>query len=130
MTKTPDVPGAKEVISWFGDWPSFHDAEILELHLDRTGQSWIKIHTWNMTDQIDSSGYGISDKHAVVTFILEAITGVELTGFSRQNVIAGLDLEQEGNGFVLTLSPCYGLAGSLHAEKINVSVAPGKPTHQ
>jgi hypothetical protein len=39
-----EFPGTDKIIQWFGQWPSFHDAEILELHLNRTGESWIKIH--------------------------------------------------------------------------------------
>ena len=42
----PNVPGSDAVVAWFGEWPSFHDAEILELHLDRENVSWVKVHVW------------------------------------------------------------------------------------
>ena len=112
---------------WFGSWPSFHDAEILELHLHRTGRSWIKIHVWNMTDQIDGKGHYVLDKHAVVTFTLEGVTGLQVDGFSSQNVIAGLEVERLVRGFRITLHPCYGLAGTLEAAQVTVDVTPGKP---
>jgi hypothetical protein len=32
---TPNIPGAESVVKWFGKWPSFHDAEIMTLHIDR-----------------------------------------------------------------------------------------------
>jgi hypothetical protein len=37
MTETiiQEIPGALSVIEWFGFWPSFHDGEILEVHLSR-----------------------------------------------------------------------------------------------
>jgi hypothetical protein len=122
-----EFPGADKVIQWFGQWPSFHDAEILELHLARAGRSWLKIHTWNMTDQVDESGHYRLEKHAVVTFTLEEVTGLQVDGFSSQNVIAGLEVERLAEGFRITLAPCYGLAGTLEAARVIVDVAPGKP---
>ena len=114
-------------MQWFGQWPSFHDAEILELHLDRAGRSWIKVHAWNMTDKVSAEGHCVLDKHAVVTFLLEGLTELELEGFSSQNVISGLQVERVEHGFRLTLDPCYGLAGTFEAAKASVDLTPGKP---
>lgn len=36
---TDEVPVSSELIRWFGYWPSFHDAEVLEIELRRTGHS-------------------------------------------------------------------------------------------
>jgi len=33
------VEGAKELHDWFGDRPSFHDAELIRLDLDRSDAS-------------------------------------------------------------------------------------------
>ena len=35
MFEAPDIPGAQDVIAWFGAWPTFHDAEVLSISLDR-----------------------------------------------------------------------------------------------
>jgi hypothetical protein len=108
-----EIPGAEAIVSWFGKWPSFHDAEILELHLERVGQSWIKIHH-------------VAYKPAVVTFKLDGVTDLELADFSQQNAIASLNLEQTETGLRLTLWPCYGLAGYLEAERMSVELSPDK----
>jgi Immunity protein 50 len=108
-----DIPGAEEIISWYGKWPSFHDAEILELHLERTGRSWIKI-------------YNVGNKYGVVTFNMEQVTDLELTDFSQQNVIGCLEVEETPKGIRLTMIPCYGLAGYLEAKQISVELSPGK----
>lgn len=109
----PEIKGIEEVVSWFGEWPSFHDAEVLELHLDRAGRSWIKIyHTWT--------------KQAVVTFNMENVTDLELADFSQQNVIGDLELKETPTGLRLTLTPCYGLAGYLEAERMSVELSPGE----
>lgn len=109
----PNIPGSEEIISWYGEWPSFHDAEILELHLERTGQSWIKI-------------YNVWKKHGVVTFKLEEVADIELVDFSHQNVIGGLELTETPKGIRLTMIPCYGLAGYLEAKRMSVELRPGK----
>jgi hypothetical protein len=122
-----DLPGAQALIEWFGRRPSFHDAEILSVSLDRTGTSCIRLHTWDMTGEVDSKGYYVLQNHVVVSFLLDDVTDLELTGFSHQNVISGLTVKRSQDGFELLLGPCYGLAGSLSARSIRVEFAPGKP---
>jgi Immunity protein 50 len=34
LTSKPDIAGADDVVRWFGEWPSFHDAEVLSVHLE------------------------------------------------------------------------------------------------
>ncbi|MBY5817414.1 hypothetical protein HFN60_17470 [Rhizobium leguminosarum] len=86
------IPGGPELLAWFGQKPTFHDAEILSLALNRTGISELKIRGWIGTDAVDQDGYRVLDKHAVVTFTFEDIMDLQLDGFSRQNVINGLVL--------------------------------------
>jgi hypothetical protein len=130
VVPVPRIPGYDEVVEWFGRWPSFHDAEVLELHLDRSGPSWVKLHVWLMTNKINVQGQYVQEKHATVTFKFENVTNLNLADFSSQNVIFGLNLERRETGYRLELSPCYGLAGYLEAERISVTVAPGKPANQ
>lgn len=112
---------------WFGYWPSFHDAEVLRLDLNRSGSSFLAIHTWEMTREIDKQGYYVHAKDVTVDFILDGISDLHLDGFSHQNVVGNIKIEKKGDGFLLTLWPCYGLAGSLEASKILVRLRPGKP---
>jgi hypothetical protein len=46
MSEAPDIPGAALVVGWFGYWPTFHDAEVLSIFLDRTGESRIAIQVF------------------------------------------------------------------------------------
>ncbi len=128
MTETisHQMPGADSIIQWFGYWPDFHDSEILELHLNRKGSSWIKIYTWSMTNKIDDKGYYGTEKHAVVTFIFEKITDVDLSNFSQQNVINELNISQSDNEIRLTMSPCYGLSGFLQGIISRIELFPGE----
>src|ERR1022692_3515111 len=106
MDSFPDIPGADKLLQWFAGAPSFHDAEVLELHLDRSRTSWIRIMTVY--------------KPAIVTFTLEDIADLELADFSCQNVISSLSLEKRHGVFRLTMGPCYGIAGFIDAKRISV----------
>ena len=123
-----EIPGAAELHDWFGDWPSFHDAEIIRLHLNRKGPSSLRVHTWETTKEVDEKGYYVMAKHVVVEFILETVYGLRLTGFNHQNVIFGLAIEKTDSGFRLTLDECYGLAGSIEAESLSILITPGVPS--
>jgi hypothetical protein len=122
-----DLPGAQAFIEWFGSWPSFHDAEILSISLNRTGTSCIRLHTWDLTGEVDAKGYYVLRNHAVVSFLLDDGGDLELAGFSHQNVISGLAVKRSQDGFELNLGPCYGLAGALIARSIRVEFEPGMP---
>lgn len=122
-----DLAGAQALIEWFGRRPSFHDAEILSVSLDRAGTSRIRLHTWDMTSEVDAKGYYVLRNHVVVSFLLDDISDLELAGFSHQNVISGLTIKRSQEGIKLLLGPCYGLAGTLTARAIRVEFEPGMP---
>ncbi|MGH9733628.1 MAG: Imm50 family immunity protein [Candidatus Acidiferrales bacterium] len=96
-----DVDGADALFDWFGYWPDFHDAEILRLELNRTGESTISINTEECTTEIDAQGYYVLRKHVTVHFLLGGISDVELGEFSVQNVISGLEITRSQDGFCL-----------------------------
>ena len=49
-----EVPGGPELMRWFGGGPSFHDGEIVSLHLTREGTSRLTVPGWIMTDHTAS----------------------------------------------------------------------------
>src|SRR5580692_10626257 len=116
-TELKSIRGAQELYNWFGFWPSFHDAEVVTLHLNRKGPSYMAVHTWEMTERVDSKGYYELAKHVVVQFVLEELLTLSLEGFSGQNVIFGLSLD-----------PCYGVSGSIEAASLSINIAPGAPS--
>jgi hypothetical protein len=142
------VPGGPELIAWFGKVAHFHDAEILQLHLDRSGQSHLHIHTWHMTNTTDERGFFVLEKHVVVTLTFEEITGLKLEGFSGQNVIFGLEVTRYGSGndylgktfrssaepnkddYTVVMDHCFGLSGVICSRKLSIGFAPGAPQAQ
>ncbi len=105
------IPGSAELIALCGEWPSFHDCEIIDLYLSRSTPSWIRIKLVGWAD-------------AVVTFHLEEISDLHLEDFSRQNVIYSLRIEQKGEGLRLNLDPCYGIAGWIDSPAIRITFEP------
>jgi hypothetical protein len=126
-----EVPGGPDLIQWFaGRVPSFHDAEVIDLALERRNSLCrIKIHAFEGTRDLDSEGYFVSVKHVVVTFQLDRVCELELSDFNHQNVIDGINLARLPNGHILLeLEPCYGLYGKIEAENLQISLEPGIPT--
>lgn len=122
----PDaIPGAAQLHAWFGYWPSFHDAEIVSLVLNRDGLSSLRLHTWHTTSQVDERGCYIKEKHVVVSFHMEEILELALNNFSQQNVIFGLEIVEDQQAYKLVLDPCYGLEGSIRARTISIELEPG-----
>ena len=124
----PAILGADAVVAWFGEWPSFHDAEILSIHINRRGLSVMRIHTWNLSSRLDRTGHFVREREAVIAFEFAGIKTLRLHGedVDRQNVIQGLGIERTDEGYRLELAPCYGLAGELTVEQIAVHVEPGR----
>ena len=122
------IDGAGQLQQWFGYWPSFHDAEVLALHLNRSSPSTLTVHTWHPTNQVDEKGYFGMEKHVVVDFILKEVSELNISGFNHQNVISRLTIEKLSEGFRLTLNDCYGLAGTIEARDLSIRLTPGKPS--
>jgi hypothetical protein len=125
-----DVPGGADLLRWFdGRVPTFHDAEVLTLALDRKAETDnVSIYTFELTPDLDEKGFFVLTKHVAVCFQLSGITNLELTDFNHQNVIDGLLLSRtESGGFRLELKPCWGLSGFIEAQTVTIGIKPGKP---
>ena len=111
-----DIVGADAVVAALGGWPSFHDAEIVRLHLERDGVSTVSIQLVGPDGRCKDG--------RVVTFTMECIKDLSLEGehINSQNVISDLAIENTPGGIRLTFSPCYGLAGRITAEKVSVKI--------
>ena len=121
------IAGAQELFDWFGYWPTFHDAEIVSLHLNRRSPSSLLVHRGEPTGKVDERGFYVLGKHVVVEFVFEDIIDLNLGDFSHQNVISSLHIEKKDEGFIFTLAQCYGLAGTIDAKKVSIRLNPGRP---
>jgi hypothetical protein len=136
------LPGGPKMLRWFGQVPSFHDGEIVSLHLNRRSPSFLKVSGWVGDGTSGSDGYLKSLKRAVVTFALDGISYLEVDGFSSQNVIHGLmiarrpkdperrpyyDFNATDGDYELHLEHCYGMSGIIRCAQISITLVPGRP---
>jgi hypothetical protein len=129
MTVLEHITGADRLTSRFGGWPSFHDAEVVRLVMERDGaigpSAEMVVHVWLMTDKVDDRGYYVLEKHTLVRFRFERIAAIRLAGFNYQNVLFGLEVAAETvegeQAFRVTLDSSYGLSGSLVCGRVVVA---------
>src|SRR5438876_371756 len=129
MTVLQHITGADRLTSRLGVWPSFHDAEVMRLVLERGGANGptaeMVVHVWRMTDKVDDRGYYVLEKHSLVQFRFERIASIELSEFNDQNVLSRLEVAAETvkgeRAFRVTLDPSYGLGGSLICGRVVVA---------
>jgi Immunity protein 50 len=98
MTLRSDFKGAELVSNVFGYWPSFHDAEVLRICLQRTttyedGPDLLAdIHVFEIGDQVGPDGTLVLTHHTLVSFRFSGIDDLLVRGFGNQNAIAGLSI--------------------------------------
>jgi hypothetical protein len=120
------IPGANDVVGWFGDFPVFHDADILEFRLGGEGRGLLKLKAFEMTDQVDEKGYFVCKKHCLVTFRLEEVTSVELSDFMPgQVIIFALRIDKDdAEEFILQIESARGFGGALRMKGLSVTLEP------
>jgi hypothetical protein len=108
-----NLSGAADVIAAFGEWPSFHDAEILRVVINRGGRSSVTIRLMIPAYQ-----------QKCVTFTFQEIADMRLEGEDAdvQNVIGALTIAMDDRFTTVHFGRCYGLGGYIKAEAVSVSV--------
>ncbi|EJK87279.1 MULTISPECIES: hypothetical protein [Rhizobium] len=123
-----DIPGGKSLLEWFGREPRFHDAKLLEISFPGNGAGLLRIHAWNMTDELDAKGYFVLDKHAIVTLALEGVSAINCTDFDMvPGIIFDLEITKVDQRFHVEWSASYGVTGLVIAKHARINLAPGKP---
>jgi hypothetical protein len=77
MSFPQHVVGADRLFHRFGAWPTFRDAEVVRVRLEREGgtgpSAEITIHAWTMRSDVDDRGYYRTEHYTLVRFVLEGI---------------------------------------------------------
>jgi len=55
------------------------------------------------------------------------VANLHLDYFNAQNVISGLLLKQTAGGYELALDGCYGIEGTITADRNHLELQPGLP---
>lgn len=118
--------------SIFGEWPSFHDAEVLKVVLDRKGCELLaSIYVFRMTSEVDTNGYYVLDNKVVATIRFTGIAQLELRYFNHQNVLFDLGIrdvsaeQDDGLNFEVEFNTSFGMEANFRCAEIEVvSVVP------
>ena len=77
----------------FDRWPSFHDAEVVSVDLDRIGPTLTaSIHLWRTLTETDDKGYFKQADHTLAKLRFTEVVLESLSVFNHQNVLNHLEI--------------------------------------
>jgi hypothetical protein len=142
------IAGAEQLVAVFGYWPSFHDAEVLWLRLDRRAHGdgcygptlEALVHAFEMTSEVGADGYYVLRHHVLVLLRFRDVVDLRLDGFNHQNALMGLtltdlrDRQMERVRWAVRFDSAWGVDASFQCYSVEiVSVVPcskaGEPIH-
>jgi len=142
------IAGAEQLVAVFGYWPSFHDAEVLWLRLDRRAHGdrcqgptlEALVHAFEMTSEVGADGYYVLRHHVLVHLRFLDLVELRLDGLNHQNTLMGLtladlrDRQMERVRWAVHFDSAFGVDASFQCYAVEVvSVLPcskaGEPTH-
>ena len=127
-----DIINSEALVDIFGEWPSFHDAEIYAVRLD-SGQRTDRVPRLELDIHLFEAGGRRPDgrtdwvKHTLATLEFEGVEEVELLDFGHQNVIFEFDLKDidvAGERMIeVDLPGSNGLSASFRCRSVTVLAA-------
>lgn len=125
-----DVPtfirNHEAVVSFFGRWPSFHDANVLSYE-SAPDSICVTLHAWQMTNDVDARGFFVLQNHALVTFRFSGLHDVRMDAFRSGNNLFGFQISLSAGpaSFDVELDSNMDMSGSFSARSGEVvSVIP------
>lgn len=137
MDNLARIKNADLLTDVFGRFPTFHDAEVLRVTLDRGDRSDFGpslealIHVFEQTSDVDESGRYVLKNHVLVLFRFSKIVDLQLKDFNQQNVLWNLEINQLSDRepdkvkFKVVFRSSFGVSASFHCEAVSIeSVEP------
>lgn len=131
------IQGSHKLTDIFGHWPSFHDAEVIELHFCRGDGDperkrsvfpvlTLKVHLWELTRDMDEDGFLVRRHHTLANLRFHDVDEFSMDGFNHQNAILELVIEQgkRGDGpspfFAVRIEAAFGISASFNCLRIEI----------
>ena len=125
------IEGVEKLTRIFGSWPTFHDAEVHRIALERDSSEGptleCVIHVFTMTSDVAPSGHYVLTNHTLVTLRLTEVSLLGMAWFNRQNVledliITGIDpAKHDGRRFLVELITLYGVGATVECKRVIVA---------
>jgi hypothetical protein len=134
------IEGSKKLIDIFSYWPSFHDAEVLELTFWRgnvepeAGQYVfpvlsVTLHVWELSNEANEAnpqGNLVRRHHTLTKLRFHDVDGFRMEGFNHQNAILSLSLTREERSqgpspvLVVHFDPAFGMRATFTCMRVEV----------
>lgn len=125
------IQGADKLSSLFGEWPSFHDAEVISFSIKRdfpaigaTGARLeVNIRRYAIEYSDDIHYENVLKQNVLVSFMFHGACDIELSGFNAQNVIDAVEIreaEERPPLLKVTVESSWGFGGSLLCSSIEL----------
>lgn len=132
------VHGSEKLTRIFGYWPSFHDAEVIELHLwrgdiDPDRDRYVnpvlttKLHLWELANETNSQGFLVKRLHTLATLRFHDVEeDIELARFNHQNAIFGLAITKRERydgpspSLAVEFEPIFGMGAAFKCQRAEV----------
>ena len=131
------IQASQKLTDIFGYWPSFHDAEIIDLRfwrgdVDAEGKRYVfpvltvKLHVWELTGEVDKTGHYVLRHHTLTTLRFHDVDEFSMEGFNHQNAIFELFMEQRERSdgpspfFFVEFRPAFGMSASFRCSRVEV----------
>ena len=131
------IIGSEKLTDIFGYWPTFHDAEIIELYLCRGDiepkenryifpSLSVKMEVWEWTKKVDSGSSLIPQHQTSTTLKFHNLEDFQMDSFDYQNAIFELSIsmcqrtDSPSLFFDVHFKPGHGMNSSFKCSKIEV----------
>ena len=121
------IANAERVTDVYGEWPTFHDSEVLSLSLDRGKQPELQptmtVRIWTFMPhrgQTDEKGYYTRSRYSIITFLFERPNDLIIEDFNHQNVLAGIVFREVGAMVEVKLEGLFGINATLVCSRVCV----------
>jgi hypothetical protein len=140
MNPSKHIQGSEKLIATFGEWPTFHDAEVVLFSAERALPVKVGYNIARLVIHLRryaSTGEGTANYQMVLTksilakFVFSLACNLELFDFNHQNVIDSFTVSpiqtDEPANLSVNIESIWGFGGSFHcsaAELESVEVLP------
>jgi hypothetical protein len=114
------IAGAAHLVELYGYWPSFHDARVEMIRIEREGPT-VTI-TFTLNDMVVKDGTRQGDQLAAVTLRWYEVTDLALRAadWSEENWVWDMNLTAHEEGIRTELAPNDGIGGTILARRVEV----------
>jgi hypothetical protein len=127
------IAGSEKVIEVLGHWPTFHDAELIAFHAERSLPAKVGFslaHVALHVRQYETIGEGTASfeqvlrKSVLIRLVLSEASDFELSGFNHQNVINSLTVfpvqNREATRLLVEIESIWGFGGTIECSSVAV----------